>query len=132
MKTSSFSLLSVFLASFLLSFNAAAEPKPVPIFSTLTGNDFIGYCNKDAVSDQTSFLHFGLCLGYIKGLGDGLSILQLQPPRNFATICIPPNATIGQQKDVVMDYIQKNPSIRHEIISVLAISAWRSAWPCSE
>ncbi|MCW0220656.1 MAG: Rap1a/Tai family immunity protein [Prosthecobacter sp.] len=97
----------------------------------MTGNEFSSKC---AVRDQPdgALLHIGVCLGYTMGLSDGLSLLQLGKPDRWTPICIPEGVNIGQKRDVILDYIAKNPANRHEMISMLAIMAWRSAWPCSE
>lgn len=92
----------------------------------MTGNDFYTRCRSGDYSDIV------WCLGYITGMSDGIAWLQIGKPDGWIPICIPQAVTIGQKKDVVLDYISKNPATRHEIISAQTMFAWRSAWPCLE
>lgn len=108
------------------SLPASANPDVHTAITEFTGNEFYARCN------STNNLHKSWCLGYITGISDGVAFLQMGKPDRWTPICIPIGVTIGQQKDVVLDYISRNPATRHEAISLQTILAWRDAWPCWE
>jgi hypothetical protein len=72
----------------------------------------------------------GYCLGYISGISDGITTLQMLKPPNWTPICKPDWLTDRQLRDVVVKYLVDHPEERHEPISLLTVLAMRSAWPC--
>ena len=91
---------------------------------SLDGNNFHLRCSSEEYTNQ------GWCLGYTSGISDGIALSKLTDPENFPSLCIPNEATVGQKKDVILDYIERNPADRHIRLALLASSAWNEAWPC--
>ncbi len=99
--------------------------KPSTDIRQITGNEFLEMCRGNNFEQ-------GYCLGYIVGLGDGISGLQiLEVDRSrWSPICRPKGVTAAQLRDVVVKYIDDHPEERHTVMMVLAVVAMRAAWPC--
>ena len=73
------------------------------------------------------------CLGYVAGVTDlavnlsDAAELDARPPK----ICIPLGVTQGQVKDVVIDYLRRDPQHRHVTAVVQVELALAVAWPCN-
>ena len=80
-----------------------------------TGNDLWERLNGTEVQR-----HFAL--GYVAGVADSL---------NNRIICMP-SATLGQTRDIVKQYLENNPSIRHYSADSLIQSVLSSMWPCQK
>jgi hypothetical protein len=63
----------------------------------------------------------GYCVGIVR------VIVNLGP---IFGVCPPPTAPAGQAVRVVVAYINQNPARMHEAFELLAIEAFRNAWPC--
>ena len=63
-----------------------------------------------------------LALGYVAGVSDAL---------NNRVICMP-SATMGQTRDIVKQYLENNPSLRHYSADSLIYNALAPVWPCSK
>jgi hypothetical protein len=105
------------IASLLLS----STPAYAREFAVDDGNDLYATCNK---SDSYSE---GYCLGYIRALSTGVDIIMAEKKQK---VCYGENVTIGQIRDVVVDYIRRNPAKRNESAIVLVAYASAEAWPC--
>jgi hypothetical protein len=89
-----------------------------------TGNAWLHYC-----SGQINSYEFGVCLGAVAGLGyyeAGLDLLGMQK-----LYCTPPKVTSGQKIAILKKFLQNNPELLHEHISLLMIKAFRDTFPCS-
>lgn len=110
------------------------------IAQPVSGNSLYEACTSD---DQ---VQTGFCVGYLIGqiegqfLG-GLLVTQragkevgFEDFNGFANQifqhCIPPDASNGQLRDVVVAYLRDNPANRHETARFLVWSAYRDAFPC--
>ncbi len=62
----------------------------------------------------------GLCSGTVRTL---LSVDVIET-------CVPSRSTQGQAVRVVMRYIEARPERQHESFVLLALEAFRAAWPC--
>lgn len=51
------------------------------------------------------------CIGYLKGVADALRSLGLAD--GLRTVNVPVGVTGGQLKDIVVQYIQEHPEMRH-------------------
>lgn len=69
----------------------------------------------------------GACLGYIMGTTDTLSLNKIA---NKKESCIPNGVTGRQLTDIVIEYLTKNPNIRHLPASLLVEWAVSDAFPC--
>lgn len=92
----------------------------------MTGNKLLDYC-----SSPLGTLESGVCNGYVAAIYDVL----LAPAAASAIIkgwfaCIPPGATLGQLRDVVVAYLRNNPQHRHYGAPALAALALALAFPC--
>jgi hypothetical protein len=80
-----------------------------------TGNDLLERLNGTDVQRN-------IALGYVGGVADAL---------NNRIICMP-SATLGQTRDIVKQYLENNPSIRHYSADSLIQSVLSSTWPCAK
>lgn len=69
----------------------------------------------------------GLCLGIIEALM--VSGKEFAPPLKF---CPSENVTLGQAIDVVVNFIERNPSELHRKFATLAHMSFLEAFPCPE
>jgi len=84
-----------------------------------TGNDLLFACENDG--DRT------YCLGYIAGVMDVFEqSRELQQKRQ----CLPLGAHIGQVRDVVLKYLQRNPTRRTNPVASLVETAVVETWHC--
>ena len=107
----------------------------------ISGNTLHSACN--AQSDAEA----GFCIGYIIGSVDGqrwgafATILSLELTDETSAAndmiaaglkhCIPPEASNEQIRDVVLQFLANNPSIRHESARFLVWLALAESFPCA-
>ena len=91
------------------------------------GNKLYADCTSNNRYDQA------YCLGYVVGVTDlavnlsDAAELGARPPK----VCIPLGVTQGQVKDVVIDYLRRDPEHRHHVTAVVQVEiAVVDAWPC--
>jgi hypothetical protein len=65
----------------------------------------------------------GLGMGYILGVHDlGSGIVY----------CTPGNATAGQMKDMIMNYLENTPAERHISADITVSKVLKAVWPCAK
>lgn len=105
----------------------------------LTGNELLTICEqRDQLAQQ------GFCTGYILGALEGIKwgvsmpLIQIGQETNEADsngnvllgYCMPGEATLGQQRDVVVQFLLQNPSTRHGSARTIIQNAFKAAFPC--
>jgi hypothetical protein len=70
---------------------------------------------------NSSYYMQGVAMGYIMGVTDSLRGI---------THCIAENATAGQIQDMVKQYLEENPGVRHLTANVLISRVLSRTWPC--
>ena len=98
----------------------AATPAEARVV-TNDGNELLEVCT------QTDYFSQGYCLGYIRALSDGMDMILAMDNKQ---VCYGGNVTIGQIRDVVIDYVKRNPAKRNQNAMVLVSWALAEAWPC--
>lgn len=125
------------------------------VTALVTGNGFVsagaqaqqinGNSLYEACRSENSVMA-GFCIGYLIGVIEGRSIgafqvlARLESSENtedanslinhFLGHCIPDTASNEQLRDVAVEYLSKNPSIRHETARMLVWQAYVEAFPC--
>jgi hypothetical protein len=61
-------------------------------------------------------------LGYVMGVADSIQSV---------TACVPPSVTSGQVLDMVRNYLEANPAIRHFTADVIVTDVLKRAFPCA-
>jgi Rap1a immunity proteins len=89
----------------------------------MTGNEFLRRC-------QTKTIEAVQCMGYVRGLADGLILWKIAR-QDDAPVCIPPQAETQQLLEVAARFIRANPKTRHEEAGMLLGLAFLEAWPCN-
>jgi hypothetical protein len=113
-----------------------------------TGNELLQKCRDEGPTGAT------FCLGYIVGYGYGYAdgrqggaIYQRfgnMKPEDFdrrksevnkisraaSEYCIPDGVTQGQVRDIVVRYLDQNPTIRHGPAQILITMALKESFPC--
>lgn len=94
--------------------------------SFTTGNSLFDQCS------ATSSIAKEYCLGYIVGIADALSDVNSDGGTIQGARACPPkrNLSQGQVRDVVVQWLQRNPAIRHKGASGLVATAIAEAFPC--
>ena len=62
-------------------------------------------------------------LGYIMGVADAVDTIH---------VCAPLNATAGQFNDMVKQYLDQYPAIRHLAADIIVTRALERIWPCEK
>lgn len=101
----------------------SAQERPAGGYQA-TGNLLLKICRGGNAGQE------GYCLGYVTGISDGITTLQMLNPPHWTPICKPDRVTDRQLRDVVVQYLDDHPEERHEPISLLTVVAMRAAWPC--
>ncbi|HEX3153104.1 MAG TPA: Rap1a/Tai family immunity protein [Candidatus Angelobacter sp.] len=84
------------------------------------GTNVIADCMSNPEEDAITAM---LCTGYIEGIADLLS---------ETAICISPEVSGKELKEVVMQYASKHQDILHHSASVLISAALRESFPCAK
>lgn len=66
------------------------------------------------------------CLGYNSAVADSLDSNSV----NGYAACIPTSVSLGQIKDIVVQYLRSNPAVRHFAAVGLVADAISRAFPC--
>lgn len=66
-----------------------------------------------------------VALGYIKGVADVYMHVTFCPPGAGSGI------TAGQVQDIVRNYLEINPAIRHKTAESIINDALKKTWPCA-
>jgi hypothetical protein len=109
----------------------------------LSGNDLLDICSDDSQAAQ------GFCIGYVNGLIEGLKLGAAVPmmrinqeggtippdemdalSSQFLGFCLPPEAELGQFRQIILAYLQNTPKDRHESARLLGQIALAEAYPC--
>jgi hypothetical protein len=90
-----------------------------------TGNDLDQVCAATSVANRVICQEF--ILGVLRGIDAEAVWASTKPPS-----CVPEGVTIGQSVDVVLQYLSRNPEIRHLSGPYLILSAMHKAFPCSK
>lgn len=83
----------------------------------LTGNELYSRMNSTDTSERI------YALGYLVGVYDASEAVDH---------CSSGGVTAGQIRDVVKQYMDNNPSIRHFMADILVRVALGKAWPCAK
>lgn len=62
-----------------------------------------------------------MALGYIAGVSDTMTSINHCPAKNV---------TLGQMRDIVKNYVENLPAIRHRTADTLVLDALKIAFPC--
>jgi hypothetical protein len=99
-----------------------------------TGNEMAGNCRaflKEKIPNSQYF-DAGICAGFVNGVTDTLSIARMASPETIG-ICIPGEGfTMGQAARVLLKYFDDHPETLNENASLLALKAYRAAYPCKD
>lgn len=92
-----------------------------------TGNDLLRNCTAKS-NEATYYQAMAYCSAYITGAVDALEAERYMAVKQG---CIPSEVTVGQLRDIVIAYLQANPSNRHLSGYVLVNLALLGAFDCS-
>ena len=81
-----------------------------------SGNDLLSRLNGDTYAER------GAAIGYIMGVSDALL---------GSVHCAPVDATSGQIRDMVRNYLTNVPAERHRAADILVARVLKSTWPCA-
>jgi hypothetical protein len=110
-------------AALLLFFSTSTQAQTHA--AAQTGNGFLQTCSRAA---DRSFQ--AGCITYFAGIADALTWAEFAKPQQRWEICMPSGVVYGQMMDITLDFLQKNPSIRHDVTPALVHRALKAAFPC--
>jgi len=98
----------------------------------VTGNYLMQNCEegkKAGVRNKVKAFDLGLCMGFINGAWDTLTLLQesIYGKRIF---CAPEGVNLGQVKKIVEKYFNDHPEKMHRESTYLINDSLREAFPC--
>jgi hypothetical protein len=76
---------------------------------------------------STDYMSSGLCLGYINGLSNALSLTK-----EVVAYCVPVNITIYQLDLVFVSWAEHHPNKLHEPAGICLLAALIEAFPCRQ
>lgn len=108
-----------------------------------SGRDFLGHCEqmqrldnmpRGSVLDPDNMLRVGICMGYIKGLVNGLEVGDGKVARGIAAtaICAPAGETVGKFTRVAIAALQANNSELDRPAAPFLIRTFRTYYPCQK
>ena len=104
---------------------------PVPVSAAFVdGNALLKSCETKEGS-ATYYQESSFCTAYVMGVSDTIDFYQgSDEVEKF--ICLPSGVTSGQLRDVVIQFLKKNPAERHKGAQSLAFVAMLLAFPCGD
>ena len=109
----------------------AAPTVAAPVQSEVTGNKLYELCSQTDAS-MAGFLG---CRFYIDAVIDDAAMMDTSvAPGAFGSkfrFCLRPSVTSAQVRDVVLDYLRDNPSVRDTNAAVLVRLSLSVTFPCS-
>lgn len=99
----------------------------------IDGNELMSKClDAQQVADNqkdltySSAVNTGFCIGFSQGVQNTLQFFPKE-----AGICFPKDGiAAGQSMRIILKYLQDNPSQLHQKDTVLAVIAFKKAYPC--
>lgn len=85
-----------------------------------TGNSLLSRMQSTSVGER---MH---ALGYIKGVVDVYLYVTICPPGGGD------NVTAGQIQDMIRNYLENMPAIRHKTAESIINDALKKVWPCPQ
>lgn len=105
----------------------ALRAQTTPHEAFWTGNDLYEACGR---------ARSPACLAYVAGVTDGWSLLEATMVSTGQVDkkrwCSPKGASTGQMRDVVGQYLERNPQNRHFSAASLTLEALAQAFPCPQ
>jgi hypothetical protein len=90
-----------------------------------TGNDLLTKCSASK-SDITYYQSSAFCTAYVGGVFDSIGMMQ----GTKSIVCVPSQATLGQLRDDVYQYLLLNPAKRHRPAAELIVEVAIRDFPC--
>jgi hypothetical protein len=87
-----------------------------------TGNNFLAACETPK-DEPTNFA----CRYYVFGVADGIAFTQ---PSDKPVYCLDSHATMAQERNIVIRFMQTHPERTHIATAALISEALRDAFPC--
>ena len=82
----------------------------------VSGNDLFRHLT------DTTYYAQGYALGYILGVSDVFS---------GDSHCLPQGVNAGQVRDVVKNFLEATPEVRHRPADVIVYAILKNTWPCA-
>jgi Rap1a immunity proteins len=96
-----------------------------------TGNGLLAACTYQGTEQSEIEYHFGTCVGFIKGVINGVETVRLiegQKP----LYCARPDIDNGQIRDVVVKALKENPEGRDGASAPIVMGAMYKAFKCDK
>jgi hypothetical protein len=91
------------------------------------GNELMTWCEPRNAAGPSN----PMCIGFVAGVSDAVNFSRQFTGQGSNTSCTPPGVTIGQEADVVVNYVNRNPDKRDLAAAALVVAAIDEAW-CSQ
>lgn len=107
-----------------LTFCTPSRAQTTPLLLE-TGSNLLAVCTSDERVEQW------VCLQYLNGFIQGVTMAEIIGKTEY--YCLPKTGgSLGQYKDVVLQFLRANPARRHELAPFIVDAALRGAFPCPQ
>ena len=124
-------IISLLLASCLCLF-AAGNANAQLFLKKADGNDLLGRCRLGVDREpqgSDEFASFASCASFIEGVRQA-SVASAAIACQKQLLCMPAEVSNGQMIRVAVKWMQDHRAELHLPAGILAIRAWREAFPC--
>jgi hypothetical protein len=89
-----------------------------------SGNQLLENCTGE------TYIEKGMCIGFVTGFMHGRYVFRERG--GVVLYCESPHVTIGQRRDIVINYLQAHPESRHQLAGKLYALAMKEKFPCKQ
>lgn len=118
-------MIRLLLIAALLAFQSVTVPTPATA-QTQTGNDLFRICNAER-SSPTFLQEDAQCAGYLSGALDSLLTFGIAEKNG---ICVPTGIELGQVRDLVRNFLNTYPQLRHQSGTTIVMGALYTGFAC--
>ena len=83
------------------------------------GNELMTWCEPRNAAGPSN----PMCIGFVAGVSDAVNFSRQFTGQGSNTSCTPPGVTIGQEADVVLSYLNRNPDKRDRAAAALVVAS---------
>jgi hypothetical protein len=121
--------MRIALAAFAVVIGASSGARADP--ARFSGNEILESCRLFAKNKVPISANDALYEGDCAGMTRTLAVIGSYLPQNMR-FCTPPDVTFQQTTKVFVAFLDAHPERLQEPATVLAMDAFRVAWPCSD
>lgn len=123
-KSAAIAFIAPYLVTCTVLVSAVLLTYPNPANAKISGRSLMEHCVSSLTVAQT------VCNTYIEGLIEGHALSTGGPMGKNKFFCLPPNASTGKARKIIVRYLKKNAAELERNAGELVYQALADAWPC--